>query len=242
MDNVICSENSRGIRTGLGLFKYRRMREVIMKLKNILFVMLIAVFGVMNAHLAQAATQLSTTNIQIIGSDPSEYGLMTIGQSGTYNFDGLQYFGDGNVAYEVATKIPENSMITFTYNSTGFIPGEGKGFIYVYDPVGNQAYSTAPIEPGGLTSVESSTAYAYASAQFVNGNSNEGNFIIKNLTTNSINVLSYFQQLYSMGSTAGVTINYEVSAVPLPAALPMFGMGLLAVAGLRRRKAVAAAA
>lgn len=42
-----------------------------------------------------------------------------------------------------------------------------------------------------------------------------------------------------LGTVAGSTafdVSYVVSAVPVPAALPMFGLGLAALAGYRARK------
>jgi len=61
---------------------------------------------------------------------------------------------------------------------------------------------------------------------------------IKNLSSTWVN---FFSAILSGSSLTSVTTYYHVTATPLPAALPLFGAGLVALVGLRKRRKTDAA-
>ena len=68
-----------------------------------------------------------------------------------------------------------------------------------------------------------------------NVSSNAGSLVVKNLSSSTLNFSSY---LWVMIKDVGAKIGYSytVASVPLPAALPLFGSGLVGLAFVRRRK------
>ena len=89
------------------------------------------------------------------------------------------------------------------------------------------SYYTATVD--GVPSVP----LVFASAQMTSAVS--GMTIIKNF---SAGLANFSTQMLAFGAGL-VSIHYEVSAIPLPAALPMFGLGLLALAGVRKARKTA---
>ena len=210
-----------------------------MKLKTVLAIMLFAFVGVISTNPAKAVTMsddiVSQTSVDLYGTNPSDPSTLEIGQSGTMSLGAIQYSGDGRVIYDISSYIPANSQITFSYMTSGFVEGEGLAKSYAFlgeDEVSVTAY---PGSEGGLLAESEVSGLAYVSAQF-GSDSSEANHVIRNLSGEKLGIMTWFEQLYEAGDTAGIYISYEVSAVPLPAALPMFGLGLLAMAGLRRKR------
>lgn len=79
-------------------------------------------------------------------------------------------------------------------------------------------------------------ALVFAGAQFDPDTVSSGTGYIINNTDASIEIRSVFEQ-YLLASGTGITeLHYEVSPVPLPAALPLFGLGLAGLAGIRSKK------
>ncbi len=204
-----------------------------MKLKIVFATLFFAIACVVNAGSVQAMVMpsvISNMSVTLPGD------AVEIGDSGSMNLGSLQYFGSGEVWFDVYATLPAKSMISFSYSTSGFVAGNGQVSAEAPFPtVVSSIYASA--DPGGEGSFEdASSALAYVSAQFVGGDSSSANIVIKNLSDSAMSVMSSLGQLYAQGSIASLSVSYDVSAVPLPAALPMFGFGLLAMAGFRRKK------
>lgn len=189
--------------------------------------------------MAFTSNNASATVIDFTGNfvdmTPSPLG---IDQSGTIYSDGSGY--GSAVLSQITGSLPANSMITFSYNFSGtltsnFLTTSG-GYSYsdggvLY--VGN-TNATAPADFGFSASYEDSTpvtALALSSAQI--DSAHTATVIIKNLSAGILNYVTAF-----MGTVTGnkhFTVAYNVSAVPVPAALPLFGLGLGALAAMRAR-------
>lgn len=163
---------------------------------------------------------------------------LAIGQTGTITSGGA---GFGNAVLSLITgSLPSNSMVTFTYNFAGtltssFLTASG-GYSYVDGSGSHMGYTTANA-PGGFgfsASYDNATPVAplaLSTAQITGSNS--ASVIIKNLSAGALSYASAF-----MGTVMGsknFTVAYSVSAVPVPAALPLFGLGLGALAFVRSR-------
>lgn len=202
-----------------------------MKLSRILLVAGLA-FGLsFSATSASAATVDYTGNFVDMTPSP-----LAVGQSGEITSTGS--FGD-LVLSLVTGSLPANSMVTFTYNFAGTLASglltTSAGYSYVDGGTSYNGYTTAS-SPAftysvGYENAAPATALAVSSAQISGDNS--ATLIIKNL---SAGVLTYANSF--MGTVLGAknfTVAYNVSAVPVPAALPLFGLGLGALAAMRMR-------
>jgi hypothetical protein len=192
---------------------------------------------------ALPASQASATVVPPVVNYSGNFVDMTptpleIGQSGTITSTGA---GFGNAVLSLITgSLPSNSMITFSYNFAGtltssFLTTSG-GYSYVDGGVSHIGYTTATA-PGGFgfsASFENASPVAplaLSSAQITGSNS--ASVIIKNLSAGALSYATAF-----MGTVLGsknFTVAYNVSAVPIPAALPLFGLGLGALAFARSR-------
>lgn len=169
-------------------------------------------------------------------------GNVSVGQTGTIHAGHL-----GNlIVNQITGTLPSNSMITFSYDFAGDIDWAalltGAGYSYT-DGGHNYAGYSIEIPPGpvsfGYGEVDGfpSTPLAVASAQ-IDFSANTASVVIKNFSAGVANYVNLF--LGSVLRNQSLEIAYAVSAVPLPAALPMFALGLGALAGFgarRKRKA-----
>lgn len=152
--------------------------------------------------------------------------------------------------------IPSNSMITFTYSSENSRPsllgleavqafGEyhykdennnmllgAQNVLEVYNGIGSNISAEYKI---GNQIVEN-PGLLFVTAQFVDNIQSQATVVIKNLSAGSLFFETSFLQFFSKYVGGTVNVHYEVSAVPLPAALPLFGLGLAGMAGVRSRR------
>lgn len=131
--------------------------------------------------------------------------------------------------------LPSQSMITFTYNFNadlvaGLLAAAGN-----YSYGGNDGYALA-LSSGSLNITEN-TILAYASAD-LDLKGNTASATIVNMSEGFLNITSSI--IAYLRGNGEYAISYQVTATPIPAALPMFAMGLCAVAAIRRRKKAAA--
>ncbi len=165
-------------------------------------------------------------------------GNVSVGQTGTIHADHL-----GNlIVNQITGTLPSNSMITFSYGFAGDIDWAAlltsTGYAYT-DGGHDYAGYSIEIPPGpvsfsyGQVDGFPSTALAVASAQ-IDFSTNTASVIIKNFSAGVANYVNLF--LGSVLGNQNLEIAYAVSAVPLPAALPMFALGLGALAGLGARR------
>jgi hypothetical protein len=217
------------------LRKLKSSKDKKMKIRRLLHLAGFALCGVFASSPASAVVvDYSGFNINM--------GNVAIGQTGTIDADHL-----GNlIVNRITGTLPSNSMITFSYNFAGDIDWgallSGVGYSYT-DAGHNYAGYSIEIPPGpvsfsyGEVDGFPSTALAVASAQ-IDFSNNKASVIIKNFSSGVANYVSLF--LGSVLRNQDLEIAYAVSAVPLPAALPMFALGLGALVGLgarRKRKA-----
>lgn len=166
-------------------------------------------------------------------------GTVEVGQSGTitnnvsesffspYYFDTTNDFGF----------LPSNSVITFSYTfaSGSLVGGTVKSYgSYDYNVSGvnyhgnSAADANAPTVSSGYTNGSATTPLVLATANITPTGG-------KTTIINNSGGLAQFQSIFAglLNATGGITsITYNVSAVPLPAALPMFGSLIAALFGL----------
>ncbi|PJB70858.1 MAG: hypothetical protein CO093_06900 [Alphaproteobacteria bacterium CG_4_9_14_3_um_filter_47_13] len=167
-----------------------------------------------------------------------DMGTVSIGQTGTITAD---HFGN-LILNKITGSLPANGMITFTYNFAGnLVSGflaAGSSYSYI-DGGSDFAGKSVSIAPLGLSSTNGtvdgfpSTALSVASAQ-IDFDNNTATSTIKNFSSGVVDYVNLFAGLV-LGNK-NLEIAYSVSAVPLPAALPLFGIGLAALAGFGARK------
>ncbi len=201
-----------------------------MKIHRLAMAAALALGLLMNAGTASAAF---VTNM----------GLVSAGDSGVIDMS-----HSGNlIVNSITGSLPSNSMITFSYDFDGNIDfgALSAGGQYAYNTGGSlfegmtlDTTFSSPVAMG-YTDGTPSPALALASAQ-IDFTGNTATAVIKNLSSGIVHYASLFSGLFSGAKTG--TVSYVVSAVPLPAALPLFGLGLGAMAGfgIRRKKKLAA--
>ncbi|MFK7839549.1 MAG: hypothetical protein AB8B83_04395 [Bdellovibrionales bacterium] len=158
----------------------------------------------------------------------------------------------GNIGRTIISQIsgtlPANSLITFTYNfsgdldfgylsSTGGYNFTDGGSAFTGFATGNNATGS---NAAGFVNGSPSTALAVASAQ-VDFTNNTATAVIQNNSSGAVDYLNLFVGLVT--GSRDLVVSYNVSAVPVPAALPLFGGAILGLMGFshRRKKALAAA-
>jgi len=208
-----------------------------MKIRNLLIVAGIMVISAVSVKPAAAVNVDFTGPYANMSPDP-----LVFGQTGTIT--GASIIGD-TVLNVINGTLPKGGMITFSYSFDGLV-GFGptllsatadysyndggqlfEGFAAGVDGVGS-SFSTAE----GTVDGSATTALAFASAEITGLQA--GTTVIKNLSAGTLDFVSTF-----LGNVLGAKsfeISYTVSAVPVPAALPMFGLSLAALVGYRKRK------
>lgn len=203
---------------------------------------LILAIAVSSAMLLGAGTASAAT-VNYNGSNVS-MGTVQVGQSGSVS----AVNAGGLIINSISGGLPSNSMITFTYNFSGNVLSGllGSAAEYSYNLGGNNYYGNAlSLQPSsgtisyGMVNGATSNSLVIASAQ-IDFATNTASTIITNNSSGLADYASIFTGLMIGGNT--LDIAYSVSAVPLPAALPLFGAGLGALAGFgawKRKKAAA---
>ncbi|MCB1529592.1 MAG: hypothetical protein KDJ42_01130 [Alphaproteobacteria bacterium] len=204
-----------------------------MKTTTFLMIAVMAVAFSVNAKSAAAAVVDFSGSVVEMTPEP-----LDIGQTGTITGGG----GGGSSVLSIINGIlPPSSMVSFSYSfaspiTSGLLADFGAYFYNdgFHDYAGWAADDSSSGTPlsDGTTDGTFSGALAFASAQLTGLTS--GTAIIKNFSAGSLDFMAVF-----LGTVAGSTafdVSYVVSAVPVPAALPMFGLGLAALAGYRARK------
>ncbi len=196
--------------------------------------------------LASAIPYAAHASIINFSGVDADLGTVAVGQSGSVannlgtgsSFFVFSYGSGSDYGF-----LPPDSEITLTYNLTGMEAGGLTGYgSYNYslnnniyngsDTVNTTGGSSTPV---GTTNGAVSVPLVLASAN-LNQLDTTGTVNIVNLSSN----LAQFQSALSGVFLSGrvVSVNYEVSAVPLPASLPMFAvaiLGLLGIAVSRKR-------
>ncbi len=195
---------------------------------------------------------VGTTNAAVVVTDSpfQNLGLLSVGQEDTLNIAKTKK----KVAIsQLSALLPSHSAITFTYNFDANLLGgvlgaggyydyiEGDEFLKMAAVGGDHhqgfasALSNTPLNfaASSVNGMQLDTALAYASADL----DIKGNTATATIINSSGGLLDITSVLFAyLGSNKKYTISYNVTETPLPAALPMFALGLCAVAGIRKRK------
>ena len=189
-----------------------------------------------------ALSLLSFANNASAANVNYDLGTVAIGDTGVL----VSNHPDILVTNNIAGSLPSNSMITFSYNFGGSLlsgylsAGADYSYLMDGDSFNGGALNTSPTGINysfGTVNGVSSTPLVMASAQI--DTATTGTTVITNNSGGLGTFASVFQGL--IAGNNDVTVAYSVSAVPLPAALPLFGAGLSALGfgAWRRRKAAA---
>ena len=201
-----------------------------MHIKKILTVGAVALAMAFGSNGAQAAYDYTGSSVNM--------GTVSVGDIGTIG--NIGNFGP-SVVSEISGSLPANSMITFTYSFSGNIASGVLGAFgdYSYDDGADSfsGYATSSNLFGssaeGLKNGSASTPLAVASAQ-IDFSSNIATAVIKNVSSGTVDYLNLFVGMIS--GNKNLQVSYSVSAVPLPAALPLFLAGLAALMGFSHRR------
>ncbi len=160
------------------------------------------------------------------GENIPNVGLFSVGQSGTFFTTPSAFFGSINGF------IPNNTKVTFTYT----LASSGSAFLGSSGGFSNSpAYASA--NSNGF-SVATGGVFASANVSGTSGTTSIGN--VSGGTINFLSVFIGFLKSFPTGCGCFVgKINYDVSAVPLPASVLMFGAaiaGMFAFSRFKQRK------
>lgn len=161
-------------------------------------------------------------------------GQLQRGQSGTITGGG----GSGLTTSSISGSLAANDQVTFSYDFTGNLRAGILGSFASYN-TGNTQGSAQAIAPFSISSASGtvngspSTPLAFSSAQ-IDFSNNKATAVIQNFSSGVVNYSNQFIGILT-GSSA-YDVAYSASAVPVPAALPLFGSGILALFGFRRKK------
>ena len=141
---------------------------------------------------------------------------------------------------------PSNSSETFSNQSAGIVDtsdvvinGSLAGDTYNLGPSAGcpdcgAAHVTAVFDDGALTSL------SFGGGQPLRGTANTSNQL---LTPSPLVIAAYYNTQFNQRSTFEGNLQIDVSAIPLPAALPLFagGLGVMGLIGRRRKQKTLAA-
>ncbi len=161
-------------------------------------------------------------------SDASVYlnmGALDYGQSGTItgHGGGTPYYNwfAANVKIAVGGTLPSNSMVTFSYNFDTSV-----GPLFDTSNLAVSAFNNSGVFVGTPSNLQPDIIFVSADLNKIDGT---GTTFINNLSDEMVTFTSSFagavRSQYPDRHDA-YTISYEVSPVPLPAALPLFGFPL----------------
>ncbi|MFP4098752.1 MAG: hypothetical protein ACLFU1_08220 [Alphaproteobacteria bacterium] len=179
-------------------------------------------------------TQLSPSGGTLI-PDGTPASLLSAGLNSSTALTLFPPANGGQLHYDIYGALSAQTEIAFSYDMSGSFSGTGNLGLNAY--LDDFLYSGEKAEistmPGSSASATSSLIYA--SAQF-DANSTAGKIVIGNLSDDILYFTSSLIQTFNGGQNANLSVQYDVSAVPLPGALPMFALGFAALIGLKRQR------
>lgn len=201
-----------------------------MHIKKILTVGAVALAMAFGSNGAEAAYDYTGSSVDM--------GTVSVGDTGTIG--NIGNFGP-LVASNISGSLPSNSMITFTYSFSGNVATGVLGAFGDYDyNTGTDSFSGYASSSNlfgsnsaGIKNGSASTPLAVASAQ-IDYSNNTATAVIKNISSGTVDYLNMFVGFIS--GNKNLEVSYSVSAVPLPAALPLFLAGLAALMGFSHRR------
>ncbi len=208
-------------------------------MKNVVYTYLLVAGMVLFSFTGTAKAVIDDGSTNFRGSRV-DMGTLENGQFGTIH----AHPASGGFALNLLSALlPSQSAVTFSYNfsgdlKNGFVAAGGR---YSYE-LGGDSYkgytavlSNTPLSSSGsfVNGRPVTEALAFASADF-DPNANTASVTITNLSDGFLDIASKLVAYVKYNKN--YTVSYSVTETPIPAALPMFAMGLAAVVGLRRRK------
>lgn len=187
------------------------------------------------------ATMVSTAPVQAsVVATPADLSVgVALGEVGLAHPTGSHGYGNtsGDLWVEYYGSLPSMTKITFTYDIAPLTGAASAVSGYAGLSSVGSSIEDASINARAKTNVGSPDATttddlvtAFASLP----NYSHGTASITNL---SDKLISFKTTLIAMlNKYVNLTVSYQVEAVPLPAALPLFGLGLASLAGYRLRK------
>ncbi len=206
-------------------------------MKSVIYTCVLAVGLVLFSFIGAANAAIGPVNYN---GSYVDMGELSLGQYGTVYADKA----NGGIAMsQLRALLPSQASVTFSYNFVGGLQSGmlAAGGLYSYpDADGLHEGFAASLSNTSLNFSGSKingtpigTALAYASADL--------DVVADTASATIINGSGGFLDITSalfaiVGANKEYTISYQVTETPLPAALPMFALGLCAVAGVRKRK------
>ena len=189
------------------------------------------------SFVAVAVLALMATPVHAVSaSDPEPQGLFLLGTASSSGEFYKQTFSNSEEIDAIFSGyLPTNMQIKFIYTLA-----EDKGAEVDYAKVRSigstdTVYNVlAQAKPGQNTHSASSDNLVLATAH-MSHNGNSGQTTLANLSGSTIEFKSTVFATYLDG-TAKLIVRAIVTQVPLPAALPLFGMGIASLAAYRARK------
>lgn len=172
----------------------------------------------------------SSSSHAAILSYSKNVGLLNDGDFGKYqNF----YQGENYVSETLSGSLAKNSILTITYTltdalQTSVTASAFKLFSWL-------SYGSDYDDGSGIDHSSNGTNNPLLTTVANVIDPNHGSVVISNLTAKKVGFVSLIvSHLY--GDSSSIITSYEVTSVPLPAALPLFGLGIAALAGARVRR------
>ena len=152
------------------------------------------------------------------------------------SFQIFKYDNKGMYQNEIIGFLPKNTMVTFTYTLTPASAGVDAilSAYGTYAPTYNLS-STAGV---GKVIPPKASDDNLLSVLAALPTVDSGKTVFSNFSDALVSIRTGITYLLSAGASLRVDVN--VSSVPLPAALPLFGLGIASLAGYRMRKKKAA--
>ncbi len=208
-----------------------------MKFRALLIGALVA-FSTLAANGASQAATIDFTGLNY------NMGVVAVGQTGEIKTTHIPF----TPFYDfVIGELPSHTQIVFSYTFKGKAGQKGSlealatyldnGFRYLLSSDGDAAKLN--LLNGQLTGISAATLPVSISTAMEldpnNKNRAYGTTTIVNLSAVAANFTSFFKSFHDIAK-GHIKVTYTVSAVPLPAALPLFGFGLVGLAGIGRMK------
>lgn len=202
-----------------------------------------ASFAAILAWFAVIAPPASATTINFSGSNNYDMGTITPGQNGTITgvtSGNIGSFGVGSSFF------PTNTEITFSYTLASGNPVDsvaGIGIAAPFEVCVLCSFPTANVVVGNTSFIPGWGNHSYGSMPGFIAIGNPGLITLVNVSEGlgysspipgSTGAFSF--EVWNIPSGDSVVATYSVSAVPLPATLPLFGTGLLVLAGFARMR------
>lgn len=145
--------------------------------------------------------------------------------------------------------LPSNTQITLNYTLNGLVDGTIQGYgSYNYNAGGNSFFGSALADSDGTSNSEgtingiASLPLVATTADLALGDPTTGTITITNTSGSFASFQALFFGVLALIPPSSGSISYAVSAVPLPAALPLFGAMIAGLFGFARARRKGAAA